>query len=62
MYKAEPLFKGSDLDPRWIIKNPSGEMIMTTVGGDDEINAIFIANACNAFQSVEEIEERKKDD
>lgn len=49
IFKAEALFGGDSGDPRWIVKNSSGEMIVNTIGGDDEENAKLIANACNRY-------------
>lgn len=49
IFKAEALFGGGSGDPRWIVKNPSGEMMANTIGGNDEENAKLIANACNRY-------------
>jgi len=58
IFKAEPFFGGIDGapsgDPRWIVKNPDGMIIVNTVGGNDKENAKLIANACN--RSVEDYE------
>ncbi len=55
-YIAEPLFKGSKEDPRWIVKDPKGKWIIMTVHGNDERNAKLVASALNKHNSSERSE------
>ncbi len=55
IFKAEPFVKDSEQDPRWMIENPDGQWIASTVGGHDEENAKLIANACNEYKKPEPV-------
>ena len=43
--KTEPFVRGSDQDPRWMIVNPDGKWIASTVGVHEEERATLIGNA-----------------